>query len=156
MTLQIQDTLLYRGKKYSIVFHQGEGLFSPWALGFQPTALHSGCWRGTIARYKTRQGQLFLDQLTIGDRNEFYPEINGVFPELSRHHSATYKNLDRPVPFSGYLRIGRGYIGPLEPIIWKEAEDFQETLDIYFAEGRIQEVQSCPKTLPKDPHPATG
>lgn len=106
MTAQIHDTFVYRGEGYSLIGEKGGDLFSPTQYGMTPKMISTACWRGFYATYEfTEVGELCLRGATLGMVEGEYKPIGGVLPNGGR-----YQNLNVAVPFTGKIRLGRGFI----------------------------------------------
>lgn len=117
MTAQITDTFLFKGRQYELIGMTDGDFFFPEQFGIEPEALHTACWRGFYASYKLLLKGLYLVELTIRDRNENYPPIDGIEPEKD-YGQAIYRGLKLLVPFNpqdnssgmSLMRIPYGYI----------------------------------------------
>ena len=122
MTSQIPDSVRYEGVEYEIVGIAGDGLFHPFDHGLAPVPLHTACWRGFICTYEVADCALLLRHLVVGvdrtqDRRpigEVTPPIDGVVADFDdREHVVHYKGMHLPVPFTGGLLLGEGFISDL-------------------------------------------
>lgn len=52
--------------------------FLPNEYGFNPTRWKTSCWNGYYCQYDVTDDRLYLRELTILDKNGFYPELNGI------------------------------------------------------------------------------
>lgn len=82
MTMQILDKYIYKGDEYSLFDILDGDFFSPSQYGMSPEMLSTACYRGFIAKYDLLDTGLYLRELTIRDKNENYPIIGGVSPNL--------------------------------------------------------------------------
>ena len=141
------DLVEWRGKTWSLVGIDGVGLFDPTALGIQPRMLHTAAWRGYICTYKVEDDELRLERLEIGFDPETHersvaddpPVIGDARP--TRQGSGyvwLYDGADQPVPFSGGLRIGHGFIRELYVHMgFAPAWKFEEVYELRFEDGRL-------------------
>ena len=135
MTEQIRDRYLYQKEEYELLEHPGQSLFSPEPFGMEPVMMHTGCWRGYYAEYEIVNDAIYLNKLTIRDRNGKYVPIGGVIPEKAfvrpdifpqekelnaatiegktvyyPENSATsvvYSNMSFKLPFTGKIRLAK-------------------------------------------------
>lgn len=137
MTAQITDTFLFKGKKYDLIGMTSDDLFSPEQFGIETEELHSACWRGFYAYYKLLLKGLYLVQLTVRDRNGNYPPIGGIEPEKD-DYQATYCDLKYLVPFTGKIRLARGFIDEYYIHMgFQKPSAFKTVLDISLQSGRV-------------------
>lgn len=156
MTTQLQDSLHYQGEAFDVL----EGLFSPWEHGFSPGSDSSACWRGYVAFYAIRDGQLLLTDLSLADPEQplvldeegnerqvrvHYPALNGVdavrdtaFVEGNWH----FREVDLPLDYSGTLTLCRLPRHLDVPEYWEgrdnpDEDDFEHVLRLTLENGRL-------------------
>ena len=147
MTAQAMDQVRWRDRTWSLVGIDGAGLFDPTALGIQPQMLHTAAWRGYICTYKVEDDELRLERLEIGfdpatqERSVAGdpPLIGDARPtQQGMGHVWHYDGADLPVPFTGGLRIGYGFIRELYVHMgFAPAWKFEEVHELRFEAGRL-------------------
>ena len=166
MTAQISDEVLWDGKSYSLIGTSGAELFNPEDFGMVPVMLHTACYRGFYATYTISEGFLYLQNLTIKDQNDHYPDIGGVTPihradEPVEEKITTcvktgivlhsfdyqpgvteYRKLSYKVPFTGEIRIAKDFIQKeYVHMGFQKASAFKTVLDIKLDAGTVVEIQ---------------
>jgi hypothetical protein len=117
VTTQFPDEVRYRGRRYAVTAVDGAGLFEPSAHGVTPGPLSTACWRGFRCWYAVHGGRLRLRRVEVGRPQDRRAAVRlfGVKPQLTdrrQPHAGAwdYRRLDVPVPFSGRLLVGAGYV----------------------------------------------
>lgn len=166
MTAQISDEVLWDGKSYSLIGTSGSDLFNPEDFGMVPVMIHTACYRGFYAAYNISEGFLYLQNLTIKDQNDHYPDIGGVKPIhradepveekittcaesgivlhlFDYQPGATeYRKLSYKVPFTGEIRIAKDFIQKeYVHMGFQKASAFKTVLDIKLDAGTVVEIQ---------------
>lgn len=137
MTAQIEDTFLFRGDEYSLIGVKGGELISPEHFDMEAVMIHTACWRGYYATYELTEEALYLRQLTLREKNENYASIEGVEPEMGPGE-ATYSGLNVVVPFTGRLRLARGFLPEYYIHMgYQKASAFETVLDLTLEQGRV-------------------
>lgn len=118
MTAQIGDRFELKDDEYSIVAFSKPLRFDPRKYGITPEAICSACWNGFWCVYNIEEDGIYLEDLYINSKDDYYPEINGVkpFSEEDRenlfaylgHH--LYEGLNVKVPYSGKILVGKEFI----------------------------------------------
>lgn len=143
MTGQIGDTLQHNGETYSIIAFSNS-LFEPSVYGFTPVSMHTGCYRGYHCGFVIEEKILFLENLNVNDKNNRYPEINGVSSVEHPPYEIycwRYEGLKEPLNYSGQVRLGNGFIQELYVHMGvQSATSFKSVLEIDFLEGKVQSV----------------
>ena len=133
-TAQIGDIFRYRQKKYGIVAMSAPVLFDPKNYGMEPHASSTACRRGFWCEYDIREDGLYLQNLYLFNRDDNYPEFNGVSPEppeyiqyvvnpgnnknikKKRRNIPTnfghrlYKDVDLLIPYTGKILTGKDFL----------------------------------------------
>lgn len=161
MTAQATDTFIYKRKEYDLIGLKGAGLFSPDDIGMIPEMMHTACYRGFICTYKIVRNRLYLDKLVIREANGNYLPVNGVEPEKQYTNdliklldpgiegdrenpvfTATYHGLKMPIPFTGKIRLARGFIQEFYIHMgYQKPTAFRTVYDLTFDGGKILELQ---------------
>ncbi len=149
MTAQISDTFIFKNKKYELIGIIGEDLFSPKALGMEPEMIHTACYSGYYATYQLNKNSLYLKKLTIRDKNNYYPPIDGIEPMKDDYEGvAIYSKLKYIIPFTGKIRLARGFIQEFYIHMgYQKASAFEEVFDITIEEGRVIEIKDRSKEI---------
>ena len=118
MTAQKGDVFKYKEKEYSIIAITNPLNFNPKEYGIVPSALHTGCWKGYWCVYNINDKGIFLEDLYINSKDDFYPSINNVEAVINNynlelekyigHH--LYKGLNIKMMFSGKILVGDEFI----------------------------------------------
>jgi hypothetical protein len=140
MTAQIPDIVVFEGREYSIAGVKGSGLFHPADHGLFPRATSTANWRGFVCRYVVDEGRLTLDRVAIG-----LDEAADLFGHAPRRdeRSASYlfEQLARPVPFTGRLLLGEGFIQNLYVHMgFHPAWKFEHVEELAFEDGGLTEA----------------
>jgi hypothetical protein len=143
MTGQISDAVQFNGATYSIIA-QSNPPFDPSSYGFTPVSMHTGCYRGYNCGFVIEEEVLFLENLNVNDKNNRYPEINGV---SSVEHPPfeiycwRYEGLKEPINYTGQVRLGKDFIQDLYVHMGvQSATSFKCVLEIEFLDGSVQSV----------------
>lgn len=146
MTAQIQNTVIFQGKPYSLVGEQGTGLFDPAAYGLQPFAASTANWQGFYCDYEVIDERLRLKRVHIGLRGEQAemaqrgegPVLFGRTPVYEAERGEFLYELDEVMAFSGTLTMGADFVWDLYVHMgfappWK----FREVWDVKFEQGLL-------------------
>lgn len=79
MTAQVGDNFKYKNREYSIVAISNPIQFAPQDYDIIPEAICTACWAGYWCEYEITDEAIFLQDLYINSKDDFYPEINGVY-----------------------------------------------------------------------------
>lgn len=148
MTAQINDSCFHRKIDFDVAGISGSGLFDPAAIGVEPVAVCSACWRGFVTHYSILDGELNLTGLDLGlsqqdairARAGKGPELFGVLPKAGGLAGFVYKGFRSPVHFTGGLLLGNDFIRELyvhmgfHPV-WK----YKDVREVIFDAGRVIE-----------------
>lgn len=143
MTAQFPDEIRYRGRLYAITAIDGRGLFDAVEHGLEPGMLSTACWRGVWCRYAVRRGRLTLMAVQLGRSTAPARPLFGVAPHQSsqrdRHPGAwQYHRLDAPIPFTGRVLIGAGYVYLGRPAMgFAPAWLYERVHELCFTRGRL-------------------
>jgi len=95
----------------------------------KPVMIDTSCRRGFYVTYELTDKALYLRELTLREINATYRLINGIKPEIE-DDQATYLDLSLLVPFTGKIRLAKGFIPKYyvhmdyqKPITFKTVED---------------------------------
>jgi hypothetical protein len=143
MTGQIEDTLQYNEETYSIIAFSNP-LFDPSIYGFDPVSMHTACYRGYHCWFVIDEGTLILENLNIQDRNNQYPEINGVSSVEHPPYEIycwRYEGLENAINFTGHVRLGKDIIQDLYVHMGvQSATSFKSVFEIEFLDGKVRSV----------------
>jgi hypothetical protein len=139
MTAQINDSVSFEGRTYSIVGENGSGLFDPEALGFHAVALHTACWRGFYCTYAVRGRRLELDELHIRLAPPEPAVIFGKRPKTaSKHGDAVYEDMGAPIEYTGGLLIADDFIEEMYVHMgFHPPYKYRVVHELIFDEGRL-------------------
>ena len=142
MTAQFSDDFLFKGKKFSLVGIDGGDLASPEQFGMEAEMLHTGCYRGFYTTYELTEDALYLRELTLREKSGNYLPIGKIEPEKAEHQ-ATYHGLSVMVPFTGKIRLAKGFIKELYIHMgYQKPTAFKTVLDITLEGGRVVEIKN--------------
>lgn len=141
MTAQVSDTFIVKGNTYELIGIDGGNLVNPEQFGMVLEMIHTACYRGFYATYELKKSTLFLCELTLREKNDNYVLINDIEPE-KEEYQATYYNLNLLVPFTGKLRLAKGFIQKFYVHMgFKKASAFKNVLDVSIKDGKIVKVK---------------
>ena len=160
MTAQAMDLVRWQDRTWSLVGIDGDGLFDPTALGIEPQMLHTAAWRGYICTYRVEDDELRLQRLEIGfDQATQERALAGDPPVIgdarpSRQgtgHVWHYDDADLPVPFTGGLRLGHGFIRELYVHMgFAPAWKFEEVHELRFEAGRLVSAEDQSEAMRRE------
>jgi hypothetical protein len=160
MTAQAMDLVLWRDRTWSLVGIDGDGLFDPTALGIEPQMLHTGAWRGYICTYRVEDDELRMQRLEVGfDQATQERALAGDPPVIgdarpSRQGTGfvwLYDDADLPVPFTGGLRLGHGFIRELYVHMgFAPAWKFEEVHELRFEAGRLVSAEDQSEAMRRE------
>lgn len=140
MTAQFSDNVKYRGSTYAIAGKNGYGLFYPDEHGLKTHGGCTACYRGYVCTYAIHEGRLLLDSLFAflsGDA----PKLFGRSPMPQKERSlfdVIYDRLRHPVPYTGGLLLGDGFIEELYVHMgFHPAWKFREVHEVIFEDGVV-------------------
>lgn len=118
MTAQIGDSFSFDGKDYSIVAMSEYIHFDPREYGITPEAACTACWAGYWCKYNITSDGIYLEDLYINSKDDYYPEINGIKPVSEKDTGAEfcymghhlYKGLNIKMNYSGKLLVGKDFL----------------------------------------------
>ena len=148
MTAQVSETFVYKGEKYSLIGIDGEGLAEPQDFGMKPVAIHTACWRGFYSTYEIINDGIFLKEMTLSEKKNNYKLINGVKPIIDDLWSATYKDINIRVSFTGTIRLAKDFIQELYVHMgFQKPSAFKTVIDLKFEDGCIVEINDRSKEV---------
>jgi len=115
MTGQINDSVIFQRKNFSLAEFEGGNLFDPAKYGLEPEAFSSACWRGFVCTYKIYRKRLKLSDLSINIPAEQYEKLFKVlkidFDPNAHEGELDYQlsSLSVDIEFSGKMLIGRDF-----------------------------------------------
>ena len=140
MTAQISDSCVYKNKRYEIIGIEGGEIFSPSLFNMVPQMIHTACRRGHISIFEFRKDLLYLQQLSIREKEGYYPVISGVKADITEY-LANYENLNMPLSFTGKLRFAKDFVKDLYIHMgFQKASAFKKVFDFTLNKGLITEV----------------
>ncbi len=134
---------MFWGGKYSLIGMTAGRLATPEQFGMVPAMLHTACYRGFYATYELTGHALYLRELTLRAENGFYLPIGETLPdENTERFQAHYSGLKVLVPFTGKIRLAKGFIRDLYIHMgYQKPTAFETVLDITLKTGEIMEIK---------------
>jgi hypothetical protein len=150
-TAQIPDTFIFEGNEYSLIGKTEGDFATPDQFGMSAIMLHTACYRGYYATYELTKEGLFLRELTLREKDGNYVPISGIAPIINEKQlQASYSNLNVLVPFSGKIRLGKGFIQDLYIHMgYQKPTAFKTVLDITLKDGRPVEIKDRSEEMEK-------
>ena len=162
MTAQIGDIYRYKEADYRHIRCTARR-FDPEQFGFSPMRWKTTCMSGFWCRYDISEAVLILQNLTILDENEFYPELNGVACDPPRtakesmredlknetapifyHYGGwprQYHNIGMVLPYTGRILTGaesvRGFYTHLG---YQRPQFYKKLIEFVFENGILVDV----------------
>ena len=144
VTAQQPDVVLVDRVHFEIVGVEGGPLFDPSTEGIEPSMITTACWRGYICTYTTAGGRLRLRNLELGVKSILNGEqltedsvVLGVKVGMPLW-SYVLRRLSLPVPFSGGLLLGKGFIRSLyEHMGFHPAWKYERVLELLLTDGVV-------------------
>lgn len=144
MTMQVSDYFKWRNKDYKFIGADNiYQLFDPAKFGFEPKEVDTSCWKGFVIYFRVNNvDEIILDRLDIHDKNNNYPQLNGVNGIEDGFGYHVYKNINLPLNnYSGKIIIGdrlqRRFIGRA----FLEAHSYEKTYELEIKNGKIIEYK---------------
>ena len=145
MTAQASDLLILDGVAFAIVGVNGGPLFDPSSEGIEPAMINTACWRGYICTYTTTDGHLLLSELELGYESTVNGEaltdesvVLGVKVGRSNFAPFVLRGLSLPVPFSGGLLLGAGFIEALYVHMgFQAAWKYEKVVELLLTDGEV-------------------
>ena len=155
MTIQIPDRVLYKRRKYELVEVDGEGLFDPEHHNLELRPMHTACWRGFIATYAVKSGELLLRNLDCGSRTEAAPpRIGGHLPIGDEWEQLAYRKIELPMPYTGRLVLGGGEIlGSFDYV--PDLSIYELVHELRFEQGHLVEAKDLSAEVARRRSPTT-
>lgn len=141
MTAQINDTFEYRGEQHDLVGIKGKGLYQPEQDGITCFMMHTACWRGWIAHYAVKDGELRLAsiELQLAPDSKQPVTVLGVAPtKATERGHLDFDVVDKRVAFTGSLLLAKDFIRELYVHMgfhppWK----YRVVHELTFEDGRL-------------------
>lgn len=140
MTMQVSDYFKWKNKDYKFIGADNiYQLFDPAKFGFAPKEVDTSCWKGFVIYFRVNNvDEIILDRLKIHDKNNNYPQLNGVNGTEDGFGYHVYENINLPLNnYSGKIIIGdrlqrrfigRAFTGP---------HSYQKTYELEVMNGKI-------------------
>lgn len=149
MTAQVGDMFKYKESQYTIVAMKEKLTFDPKAYGITPESACTACWRGFWCIYDITDDGIFVEDLFINSKDDYYPEINGISPLYADdmrskhfymgHH--LYRGLHIRVPYTGKILVGDGFISKYYIHMgFQRAWSYKELVELVFEDGYLIEI----------------
>ncbi len=146
MTAKSQDSVIVESTRYDLCGVHGEGLFEPRYYDIETEPPTRACSRGYACGYAIREKQLFLTELEIWSDPSLWnhyrrriAEIFGASVALAGDHPLIdVRQLTFPVPFTGGLYLGRGFMEETHTHIGTHpAHTYREVIELTFESGNL-------------------
>ncbi|WP_147341223.1 hypothetical protein [Actinomadura logoneensis] len=133
--------MIYEDRSYALAGQDGEGLFSPSALGLRPVPMSTACWRGHVCEYTVLGGELVLTGLEMRVEGE-PPTVFGLAPvHREGARGPRYQGLREPMRFTGRLVLGRELLSEWYVHMgFQSAWKYEEVRELVFDDGRLTEA----------------
>lgn len=150
-TAQIPDTFIFEANEYSLIGKTEGDFATPEQFGMSAIMIHTACYRGYYATYEITREGIFLRKFTLREKDRNYIPISGIQPLVdSQHLQATYSHLNVLVPFSGKIRLGKGFIQDFYVHMgYQKPTAFKTVLDITLKDGRLVEIKDRSEEMEK-------
>ncbi len=156
MTGQINDSLIFQGRDFSIAAVDGGELFKPHQYGITPGFGTTACYRGYFCSYEVVENALQLKQLIVSiysqplDRirikygKKQIPVLLGITPSIKPNsisqivssHCAIYDEIYAPIKFTGNLLVATDFIRNLYVHLgFQAAYKYREVYELVFDKG---------------------
>jgi hypothetical protein len=156
MTGQINDSLIFQGRDFSITAVDGEELFNPQQHGITPGFGTTACYRGYFCSYELVENALQLKQLIVSiysqplDRirikygKKQIPNLFSITPSIKPNqisqivsgYCAIYDEIYAPIEFTGNLLIATDFIRSLYVHLgFQAAYKYKEVHELVFDKG---------------------
>lgn len=139
MTGQIGDSYCFAGHDYTIIAMSKEINFAPTVYGLIPQAICTACWKGYWCDYSIENDKIFLKNLHISCKDNYYPDFNGIKvisnkENFMEHH--LYKNINLPILYTGQIVVGSGFLNQYYIHMgYQRAWAYKTVLEFVFEEG---------------------
>lgn len=164
MTAQIGDIYKYEGKQYSIVAMSAPIGFKPQDYGLNPQSCCTACWDGYWCEYQIENRSLLLKNFYMFNSEGNYPPFNGVNVSEQTYHEGrcvgsgkkkaekimlednmghrVYKNVNLPIPYTGHVLVGDGFIpGYYIHMGYQNAWAYETLLEFIFENGKLVKTE---------------
>jgi hypothetical protein len=141
MVSQIYYKFLVNGDQYTLIGIAGGDLVAPEQFGVESMEPHTDLRRGYVALYELTPEALYLRGLTLKGENGHYQAAGSSKP-VRDFFQATYHGPSVVIPFTGKIRIAKGFIN--EPYVnmgYQKAIAFRTVFDITLKNGLLVEVK---------------
>lgn len=145
MTAQFSDLVDLDGSRWELAGVAGGPLWDAAAEGFDFPFTSSACWRGHVCSYAVREGHFLLSALCFGPNATRHAavvrEYAGVRAVRERWHGRALRGLDIPVPFTGGLLVGRGFVwSTYVHMGFHPAWRYRQVREVFLRDGVVADV----------------
>jgi hypothetical protein len=150
-TAQIPDTFIFKSEEYSLIGKTEGDFATPRQFGMTAVMIHTACYRGYYATYELTETGLFLRKFTLREKEGNYLPISGVHPVINKErYQAEYSNLNVIVPFSGKIRLAKGFIQEFYIHMgYQKPTAFKTVLDITLKDGKVVTIKDRSEEMEK-------
>lgn len=163
MTAQIADIYRYKKDEYKIIGMTKPMTFNPHDYGLEPQSCCTACWRGYWCEYDIRDNGLYLEKLFMFNREDKYPELNGVsvspieyqegyvsslngmkrrktsFPKYSGHR--LYEGVNLFIQYTGKILAGKNFLSQYYIHMgYQKFYAYEIVKEFIFEEGVLQDI----------------
>lgn len=148
MTAQIGDQYKFKNSEYTIVARSAAMDFHPSKYGIMPEAACTACWSGFWCVYNVTDDGIFLEDLYVNSKDDYYPQIEGVLPEQQNgnetftymgHHR--YAGLNIRIPYTGKILVGDKFMHEYYIHMgYQRPWAYKKLIELVFEEGKLIET----------------
>lgn len=144
MSGQINDILKFGESEFSIIKLSQRINLNLSKYGIVPEDISSDCWRGYWCVYNISDNTLFLEDLYVHSKDDFYPEIEGISPVSQEKHFGKYylyKGLHINCNYTGKILGGNKFLREYYIHTWfQHPWAYQKLLELVFEDGILIET----------------
>lgn len=153
MTQQFKDPFIWKSNEWAFVrAYNSKSLFDPKKFGLSPNSLCTACRKGYVVQFKVNNNILYLDNLKIFCKDNFYPRINNVAPKLytvgleKYKGMQEYKNINLELKYNGTIIIAREMKEEFYTRYFIDPNSYEITFELYFEDGKLVESRETSGT----------
>jgi len=140
MTAQIQNSISFDDKKYSIIALQNELDFEPTTYGIDVDTGCSMCWRGYYCIFGIEKEQLVLKNWHILSKSKDEPPIIEKVQAVRKNGMWYYTEMNYQMQYSGGMVIGTGFIEKYYIHMgYQKVYAYETVIELIFENGKLVE-----------------